>query len=1757
MAAPKEAAKAKPPLHVYQEAKVGTRFFSLHGIDSTRYNGVCALTGSVILMCSGRFVLFVDMQSGMIEPSPGPVNGGVGAVAVHPTRRYYVVCEKAAKDPLIRAHAWPSRAEVGVFVGGALKGFSACCFNTDGSKMATVSMYPDFSLAVWDWKSRGMILRNKCHGADVFSVLFSPFDSGVFVTGGAGHIKFWTMAKTFTGLKLQGLLGKFGRLEISNVPGFVVLPDGKVLSGSESGLILLWEGDLVRCCFARTVLKGAEEDGPTALAVQSYDYTPCHTGAINVVMLLGNGRVVLTAGDDGYMRYWRVSELEAAEGEGLPPLYAPECLCEVLVDANAHIRAVTHCPDVGEWTVLDSTGVLWRVPFLQPDEILAATSQSAVKPAMAALRFNGGGITSAAMSPCDHTVVTGGEDGSIRLIDYVSSREIYNLRLPLPNTVVALQFLRTDASGMKFIACCLNGTVRLLQRGKTAFTLLGQWRPHRDGLKSCAIDRAERRLCTVSTLGTAFFFDIEPDLSTLHPIGFCRLPLPDVACAAWDDDTSCCLIGHECGRVLAITAPLMEAVNHSVSFEFTCKYALVGLRQRKKVEKAVSAVAAEREEEALDEEEEEEDVGPWPVRLICPLPDGTFAIGAGAAELLYQYTTRIRYDNRTELPPLPATGIEPPDYVEEPIINLCYRDCIPQRVYISTSERYMVILCDGAQMLLRSFEASGALSQKCLLAASAHDRLDGIIAAACTSFDDTMMVSVGSDGLVVAQVLNGCNPPKPVKFIEASSLLSAEEIVAPKPIPLSISEQKEVDDRRRAEEAKQRELDAFLAKLSVVHAKYAELLEENNATPTGIRLSDEELALHPQILQELKEEKKRRVQESRKGNALELARENMRTLKMRRRFVDNLLYDRFLVCSFSQEFAVASFRTPDPAEAVRRLELEIEELHSSDGGANADGVHDSDGEENKRHTQNAMGADGAGDPSLSTAAGIMQWLAAEEEKHQQLRLKQSRQGGEMLTSTMRQYLDKMDERREERWRRKKGYEILLAHKPDPAVEAARVEEEIKCEVARRGECVLRTDPLYQSKPSAVEKLRQLIKLEWLLVELRSGFTKKLFEMRNEKRELCESLNQLLRRIRDINESLKDESEPSADVCLTSQEMPEQRFAIDREGLDSFSKQRQDEKAREEMAKKAQRGFGADLAANHTTGASVTTTGAPPSDTEGSSKRTPSHLSLAENRASVLRRLKNPRTSSSAPKMSRAYSTAFLAAAAVRERMDYELRVKLENVKLTEAEEEEQQMERERLLAERRRLQARVRAIMNEFDSRLWEMYEERARVDADLCLAHTRSLLLFQEYQILLVFRKKDRELRLQYEDAKSLRDKRQQEMEDLRRGVREQAGMIEKLQDTNKAFRHEVEYFVEANFPAEHVPYIMKVFLRQIKRRKHQGDMTDDDDDITSDDDDDEEEVGDDLWEEVCPPHCSEDNWCEVLAKRETRLDYADAIAEVRRQQEVMQARIDEHVALAEQHNAAVTMCLKAIEDFQSEKRKQLNTLETLVTLRCSQVKCLDEEEKCPDTFRRDDLVVVSDLIVSGLHRRIATMAEEKRDRHMTLRGMAGELQQLQRGRAAKQALHAQWEEKIYEAMLLKFGQIVNLELLESTSGCREVEELKERLRIEEFAWEKEIRKRESKIIALRNKLQGSLVHNTHLLHDLGDQENDRQDVERSLSQATQKVVSRMYDGSNVATAEDRHNLQLLITAQQEEIDALNAEVAMLRSKGGHVYVPAAAETA
>lgn len=110
---------------------------------------------------------------------------------------------------------------------------------------------PDFLLTLWDWKTGDVLLRSKAFSQEIYTLKFSYIDDHKLITSGTGHIKFWTIADTFTGMKLQGFLGKFGKVPLMDVPDFIELDHDFVLSGTETGDLLLWKDGLIKVILHR------------------------------------------------------------------------------------------------------------------------------------------------------------------------------------------------------------------------------------------------------------------------------------------------------------------------------------------------------------------------------------------------------------------------------------------------------------------------------------------------------------------------------------------------------------------------------------------------------------------------------------------------------------------------------------------------------------------------------------------------------------------------------------------------------------------------------------------------------------------------------------------------------------------------------------------------------------------------------------------------------------------------------------------------------------------------------------------------------------------------------------------------------------------------------------------------------------------------------------------------------------------------------------------------------------------------------------------------------------------------------------------------------------------------------------------------------------------------------------------------------------------------------------------------------------------
>ncbi|GBF92887.1 hypothetical protein Rsub_05723 [Raphidocelis subcapitata] len=383
------------------------------GFDAGRRNNVAALDDETIALVAGAGVVLLHLPSGSQRHLPSRDGGGVGALAVHPARTCFAVAEKRRDGPPnIYVYEWPSLALLASLPGGTARAYAAAAFEGGGGLLAAVGGGPDHALTLWEWREARVVLRARAFAQDVFSVGFSPIFQGRLVTSGVGHIRFWRAADTFTGLKLQGALGRFGAVELSDVAAFTELPDGRVLSGSESGALIVWDGGLVSAVVTR----------PGGM--------PCHAGAVDALLRHEATGLIVSGGGDAALRLWDAAALGAEPGSGGGPSSAAAASstasiglevapsAEVALPPGTRVRGLSSL-NRRTWLVTDAGGGGVLVVAVPPNPLDAGGyAVSHILPCAA------GGLAGLAALPGCHVAVTAGGDGTVRAVDYVSGAQL-------------------------------------------------------------------------------------------------------------------------------------------------------------------------------------------------------------------------------------------------------------------------------------------------------------------------------------------------------------------------------------------------------------------------------------------------------------------------------------------------------------------------------------------------------------------------------------------------------------------------------------------------------------------------------------------------------------------------------------------------------------------------------------------------------------------------------------------------------------------------------------------------------------------------------------------------------------------------------------------------------------------------------------------------------------------------------------------------------------------------------------------------------------------------------------------------------------------------------------------------------------------------------------------------------------------------------------------------------------------------------------
>jgi hypothetical protein len=397
----------------------------------------------------------------------------------------------------------------------------------------------------------------------------------------------------------------------------------------------------------------------------------------------------------------------------------------------------------------------------------------------------------------------------------------------------------------------------------------------------------------------------------------------------------------------------------------------------------------------------------------------------------------------------------------------------------------------------------------------------------------------------------------------------------------------------------------------------------------------------------------------------------------------------------------------------------------------------------------------------------------------------------------------------------------------------------------------------------------------------------------------------------------------------------------------------------------------------------------------------------------------------------------------------------------------------------------------------------------------------------------------------------------------------IKECQDHLVEKKAEIEQWQaeEANLQAEFTdlvgessPFLgtlLKIYKKKVKRSKRKKAMGDDDDmdeedeESEEDSDLDSEEDEDEMEEDICPQGCDMSIYESVLDLRDKRLDMEDALQEI--QKAVDDLKRDHTKLLADEKriDKEQKQTDAEIQQFQTEKQRKLNQVPIVFTLRLSQVQCLTGSENS-DLKLPEELNEYVVFTRNGLQRLMSRITEL----HQEIRAVKQNHRQLKRDyvneNKEKKVVVKTIEDlnsKFQDIQMLKFGQIVDLDLIEKSAPNKYVMELQEKVTQAESDNRQGLAKWERKIEKSKQELARVTRENTSFMEQIVNMGYSQLQLDSALNARIANVTVNDTEPMVELKEMERERMKDLLQLQAKEIATLQAEINLFRKKGGHIY--------
>ncbi|KAL0968428.1 hypothetical protein UPYG_G00266720 [Umbra pygmaea] len=1682
------------------------------GYDCRRRANLQLLDERTLAFVAGNLLIFLDIQNKEQRYLRSCSGQGIGIIMAHPSKSYFAVAEKG-DHPNIIIYEYPSLRPYRILRGGTVQAYSFVDFNGEGTLLASVGSAPDYMITLWEWRNEHVILSSKAFSQDVYRVTFSPNNPGQLTTSGSGHIKFWKMANTFTGLKLQGILGRFGKTALTDIEGYVELPDGKVVSGSDWGNMLLWDGGLIKVEICR---KGGRT---------------CHAGTIQQ-FALDEGEL-MTIGADGAIRGWDVESIDTADCSDDSGMFEMEPMNEMVIGRNVSLSSMvkSSVPDSFIGFAQDSNGGIWKLDL---------SFSNVTQDPECLFSFHAGVIHGLDVSSNSHLMATTALDRSVRIFDFLAKKELTTSRFKQGGTTLTWAPSLVNPSGGLVVVGFDDGVVRLLELYNTEslrvvagrshnedaeLRLKQAFKPHNAPVTAIAYERNGEILATGSMDCTVFFFTVG---DRYEPIGFVTVPGP-VQGLEWspqshDQNTLLVLCGS--GHVVEVQAPDLEALNPGTTYhlsglstrhftfssiksrikreeERAHRQALKAKRQTDGEEPLNGAEEQEREPVEEEEEEEEEELTPLytphpPSPLYCGFysQPGAFWLSMGGYDSGFLY--HCRFSDQQNEDPLqrqdqPFTFLPVQNTDEDPICTITFN---------STRQ---LMLCGMHSGSVRAYPLQPPdhhlTSMKAFWSLSVHDNQYGHLRQLRCSYDDQFVLTAGEDGNIFSFRLlphedlekslehNKARVPSPRVGIEVEG--SAQDIEDPSAYSIETAKQKlEMDNMRREAELRKAERRKKLAELE---SQFKQLLQNNQSLPEHVRLHRTELELDYRFREEMERMTARRVREARKELAWEEERQRIGLKKLQERFLGSLESDTVTVVAFQSRHRISTFRLLALSQRLHQLnhKARLEGTGPASLEFWRNKVEDGKDSSIIKADQEDLGADN----SLLTPRLV----------HPSGRKLDGHQAEKRIKAT-----EKAERARDKIEKRRKEWAELFAAKPDENCEDPEDVQAITLAMENMGDFKLKSAKDFtvpeHLRMNAEKKRAQLVLLEEKIHEKKGRMNRRIMALRDAKLSLMSHLDSQAQQLHAVQERLAPHlRRPTQTLpALLPEETPERKLLYTHTTLQRYGALRSQRPCTQDM------------------------------ELEGGQTLL-DLLELEQEQDGGV----TEETPSSTPS-------------------DRGKEREVEGVGLTELEEEMRKVEEIRLLCEQDSLMEQMSTLVGQFDAELRLLRHEKLELDIQMKLADLRHVTLFQELLLLKEFEKSENPLQERLNACLDKKEDLRSKLNECKQALELKRKDITKLQEREKAIAATFQKALGEN--NKFADFLTRVFKKKIKRVKKKENVGDDEEQEDSDDDEDEDsdledddeddsssENGGALDDSVCPSNCDSELFEKTLQLRESRLDIEELLVEVKKTAESLRKEYDFLIKKEKVIDGTLKEAEGDLELVNREKQQKLNELDVVVPLRLHQIEFLSNGV-VPCSL--GPALVLNTVTLGRLQERIEQLQVEKSEQRDLYKQARQQHVQLILDRKDMEAKIQTLEAGCDKLIRMKFGRLVDLENLQTLSGNRKLEEMAQEGKVKEAANIEEIRQWEVKVSEAREMLTDVTRHHTERLLGMNHLLSQKKELEDKLN-ARQRKMGAQFQGRQPAEKQDMQRLQKLVQSQSQEAEALRHEIKILSRKGIQILPP------